>query len=66
MKWMPFDPREYVYPKVDILSFLNNNVGYERIFGNLGGEVTNAFAISELKGTMQYIKTIRRIYPVYQ
>lgn len=50
MKWMPFDPREYVYPKVDILSFLNNNVGYERIFGNLGGEVTNAFAISGIEG----------------
>jgi len=49
-KWMPFDPREYVYPEVDILSFLNNNVGYERIFGNLGGEVTNAFAISGIEG----------------
>src|SRR3989344_1416820 len=49
-KWMPFDPREYVYPEVDTLSFLKNKVGHERIFGNLGGEVTNAFAISGIEG----------------
>lgn len=50
VKWMPFDPREYVYPEVDILSFLKKNVGFERIFGNLGGEVTNAFAFFGIEG----------------
>jgi len=50
VKWMPFDPREYVYPEVDILSFLKNKVGHERIFGNLGGEVTNAFNFSGIEG----------------
>lgn len=49
-KWMPFDPREYVYPEVDILSFLKKNVGFERIFGNLGGEVTNGFAFFGIEG----------------
>ena len=49
-KWMPFDLREYVYPEVDILSFLKKKVGHERIFGNLGGEVTNTFAISGIEG----------------
>lgn len=43
VKWMPFDPREYVYPGNDTLAFLQNNAGYNRIFGNLGGEVTNGY-----------------------
>lgn len=50
IKWMPFDPREYVYPQVDILSFLKREVGRERIFGNLGGEVTNGFSLSGIEG----------------
>ncbi|OGG29139.1 hypothetical protein A2973_00895 [Candidatus Gottesmanbacteria bacterium RIFCSPLOWO2_01_FULL_49_10] len=39
-----------MYPEVDILSFLKNKVGHERIFGNLGGEVTNAFNFSGIEG----------------
>lgn len=50
VKWMPFDPREYVYPRSDILSYLKNEVGNARIFGNLGGEVTNGFGLSGIEG----------------
>lgn len=49
-KWMPFDPRENVYPEVDVLSFLKKEAGYERIFGNLGGEVTNGYGLSGIEG----------------
>lgn len=49
-KWMPFDPREYVYPEVAVLSFLKNEVGHERILGNLGGEVTNGFGLPGIEG----------------
>ncbi len=49
-KWMPFDPREYVYPELDMLSFLKKEVGYARLFGTLGGEVTNAFSLSGIEG----------------
>ncbi|MEK7141532.1 MAG: YfhO family protein [Patescibacteria group bacterium] len=49
-KWMPFDPREYVYPEVDILTFLKKNIGYDRFFGNLGGEVANGFFLSGIEG----------------
>lgn len=49
-KWMPFDPRQYVYPEVDVLSFLRKETGYARLFGTLGGEVTNAFALSGIEG----------------
>ncbi|MEK7543333.1 MAG: YfhO family protein [Patescibacteria group bacterium] len=49
-KWMPFDPREYVYPEVAVLSFLKNTVDHERILGNLGGEVTNGFGLLGIEG----------------
>ncbi len=49
-KWMPFDPREYIYPDVDTLSFLKKEIGYTRIFGTLGGEVTNGYALSGIEG----------------
>lgn len=49
-KWMPFDPREFVYPEVDVLSFLKEKVGYARVFGTLGGEVTNGFALLGIEG----------------
>lgn len=50
VKWMPFDPREYAYPEVDILAILKKEVGFARIFGNLGGEVTNAFRLWGIEG----------------
>ena len=50
VKWMPFDPREFVYPNVGVLSFLQRELGHYRIFGNLGGEVTNGFAIPGIEG----------------
>lgn len=49
-KWMPFDPRQYVYHKNDILSFLKNETGRERIFGNLGGEAINGFSLFGIEG----------------
>lgn len=50
VKWMPFDPREYMYPGNDVLSFLQKKAGNDRIFGNLGGEVTNGFGLFGIEG----------------
>lgn len=50
VKWMPFDPREYVYPQSDVLSFLQKYAGHDRIFGNLGGEVTNGYGLLGIEG----------------
>lgn len=41
VKWMPFDPRQYVYPPVASLNYLARHIGYNRVFGNIGGEVGN-------------------------
>ncbi len=50
MKWMPFDPRSYVYPDMAVITFLQNKVGYSRIFGNVGGELTTTFAFPSIEG----------------
>lgn len=50
-KWMPFDPRQYVYPQVKSLTYLTDHVGVDRIFGNIGaGEVGTKFRIPLVEG----------------
>jgi len=40
VKWMPFEPKQYVYPSVKSLDYLKTHVGSDRVFGNIGaGEV---------------------------
>jgi hypothetical protein len=41
-KWMPFSSRDFVYPTVSVLTFLQQQPPYARMFGNLGGEVSVA------------------------
>ncbi|MCX6791871.1 MAG: YfhO family protein [Candidatus Gottesmanbacteria bacterium] len=50
-KWMPFDPRHYVYPEVKSLTYLQSHVGADRVFGNIGsGEVGTEFRIPLVEG----------------
>lgn len=50
-KWMPFDPKEFVYPKTKVLEFLNpKEIGYYRVFGNIGNEVGTMFSLPLLEG----------------
>jgi hypothetical protein len=48
-KWMPFDKREYVYPELKSITFLKNVIEYDRVFGNIGNEVSaiNKFQLIE-------------------
>jgi hypothetical protein len=51
VKWMPFEPRQYVYPQVKSLTYLRSRVGNDRVFGNIGsGEVGTAFHIPLVEG----------------
>ena len=51
VKWMPFDPRQYVYPEVKSLTYLQARVGNDRVFGNIGsGEVGTQFRIPLVEG----------------
>lgn len=50
-KWMPFDPRQYVYSEVKSLTYLASRVGNDRVFGNIGsGEVGTEFRIPLVEG----------------
>ena len=49
-KWMPFDPREYVYPKTPAIEFLKNKVETNRVFGNFGTETQTYFHIPAVEG----------------
>jgi len=49
-KWMPFDKREYMYPKEKFSTFLQEKIGYNRAFGNLYGEFGMTFQIPLIDG----------------
>lgn len=49
-KWMPFDPRKYVFPEVPVISAIKENIGNGRIFGNIGGEITTYYRFPSIEG----------------
>jgi len=49
-KWMPFDPKEFVYPSVKVVTFLQKEIGQNRVFGNIGNEVGSYFSIPLIEG----------------
>lgn len=49
-KWMPFDPKEFLYPDVKSISFLKKEIGVNRVFGNIGNEVGSFFDIPLIEG----------------
>jgi len=49
-KWMPFDEREYVYPNIEVLTFLKEKGSINRVFGGIGNEVGSMFSIPLIEG----------------
>lgn len=49
-KWMPFDPKNLVYPQIPLITFLKENMGIGRVYGNLGGEVTTYYSLGSIEG----------------
>lgn len=50
-KWIPFDPSDFVYPTLPIInSILGHEKNAERVFGNIGGEVSGYFSIQSVDG----------------
>ena len=50
VKWIPFEPKEYIYPRVDSISFLQNKTKTARVFGNIGNEVGAVFSLPLAEG----------------
>lgn len=49
-KWMPMGSREHMYPQISSLTFLTSNIGYNRVFGNIGNEVASVFGVPLIEG----------------
>lgn len=49
-KWIPYDPVEFMYPKVNVLSFLQSKLNNARVFGNYGNEMSAIFGIHSIEG----------------
>ena len=49
-KWMPFEPREYIYPNLKVIDFLKKEIGYNRVYGNIGSEMGVYFGLPLIEG----------------
>jgi len=49
-KWMPFDPREYVFPSMKMLEYMPKEAGVNRVLGNFGGEMAASFQLLFTEG----------------
>lgn len=49
-KWVPFDPKEFVYPQVPVLTYLETRATRSRVFGNFGNEAQSVFHLQGLEG----------------
>lgn len=51
-KWMPFDPKEYVYPVLPVITELQRLTGTDnsRVFGNIGNEAGSSYGIALIEG----------------
>ncbi|MBI3576786.1 YfhO family protein [Candidatus Gottesmanbacteria bacterium] len=49
-KWMPFDPRQYVFPTMKMLEYMPKEAGVNRVLGNFGGEMAAPFHLMFTEG----------------
>ncbi len=49
-KWMPFDPKQLVYPDVPVIAAMQKHIGYGRYFGNLGAQVATYYNLPSIEG----------------
>ena len=50
IKWMPFDPKNLVFPTFSTTEAFSKISGFNRIFGNLGGEATMYYKLPSVEG----------------
>ncbi len=49
-KWMPFDPRNLVFPKTETSESFSKISGFNRALGNLGGEASIYYKLPSVEG----------------
>ena len=50
IKWMPFDPKNLVFPTFSTTEAFSKISGFNRVFGNLGGEATMYYGLPSVEG----------------
>ncbi len=50
IKWQEFSPKNLVFPFVSVVDKFREISGYQRVFGNLGGEATIYYKLSSIEG----------------
>jgi len=50
IKWMPFDPKNLVFPETLTTKSFSKIAGYNRVFGNLGGEASMYYHLPSVEG----------------
>jgi len=50
IKWTPFDPKHLVFPDTVTTKAFSKIAGYERVFGNLGGEASMFYHLPSVEG----------------
>lgn len=49
-KWQPFDPRDMVFPEIQVTKEFKKISGYDRVLGNIGGEVVIYYGLPTIDG----------------
>lgn len=50
IKWTPFERKDFVFPKLSVLSAMEKEVGTGRAYGNLGAHVDTYYNIPSIEG----------------
>ncbi|MCR4264095.1 MAG: YfhO family protein [Candidatus Roizmanbacteria bacterium] len=50
VKWMPFDEREFVFPSLPVLEYMQENAGLHRVHGTIGNEALVPFGLFGIEG----------------
>lgn len=49
-KWMPFDPKDFVFADTNVVNAMKKNIGYGRVYGNLGAQVETYYDLPSVEG----------------
>ena len=49
-KWMPFDPKRLAFPDVPIIKAIEKEIGFGRLFGNVGNQIGSYYGIPLIEG----------------
>lgn len=50
IKWMPYDSKELVYQKTEVIEAIKKNIGNGRVFGNFGAEISSYYQVPSIEG----------------